>query len=639
MPTFYESDSNTDVPERAKRTPRVKETSFKITKTSRQSRSKSRSPMVTSTKKTTSAGRTHKGRLRHEDSQIQFEPINSSPSKSNNQESQVLTERQLEVFDRQVRSSNIYSGMRSASPLPPPVALARSPLEFHSDALGEEDTHLEPSRTPLRSVRSLGPMDVFVGSSPTPQARTRSQEVVSDRNSVTTPTAVRTAQLAHDVDDFGSSPPRFEKDVPRKIRTAQIPNDTNHSEQNSHGDGELGEYTMSFDDGITLDEDAFLTGTPDEDPEANLPAESEAPDMLSSTLDLELTAQLDAEIRAQQEAAVARAPRRSPRQNHPESSAKKGTRDDGNEAGLATAVEEQSNAETNSTSCVGDSFNSQAADGESYQTRSLRRSHRNAAPSPQMVSAKKRRQSSGRGPGRPKKIKAGETVDEVVMSTPLAVKRSATPSPLPADDTVMVPDTARTRGIRRSASALSQVETHSEEVVMEDTPAPKRSRRNIDKDVSEAKHNTPSSSQQLRSQRLRHVQATPKHEEGRDLAFTAEGDSMQASTDGPTTDEQSVTVARQLPDATAAASLGREGDTQIASTSVATPSRSRSIAERVFLTPRSIIDKLKEFKDALFGTPQLTLNLQEEREADDLMFEIRRAVHAAGGARGEEPDH
>jgi hypothetical protein len=67
---------------------------------------------------------------------------------------------------------------------------------------------------------------------------------------------------------------------------------------------------------------------------------------------------------------------------------------------------------------------------------------------------------------------------------------------------------------------------------------------------------------------------------------------------------------------------------------VATPRRPRSIAERVFLTPRSIIDKLKEFKDAFWGSPQLTLNRQEEREADDLMFEIRRAVHAAGSRGG-----
>lgn len=640
MPTFYESESNTEAPERTKRTPRVKETPFKVTKTSRQSRSKSRSPMVTSTnKKATSAGRAHRGRLRHEDSQLQFEPIQSSPSRPNNQESQVLTERQLEVLERQGRSSNLYGGMRSTSPLPTPIALARSPLEFHSDALGEEQTHLEPSRTPLRSVRSLGPMDVFVGSSPTP--RPRSQEVINDRNSVTTPTAVRTIQLSHEADDFGSSPPRFERDASTRLRTSQIADDTNYSDQNNPENEELGGDTSSFDDGITLEEGGFLTGTPDEDPEANLAVKSEASEMLSSTLDLQLTAQLDAEIQSRKDAAISKTPRRSPRQNNVEAKAENGTKGDGTEVDLMTIAEEQSNAETNSTSCVDDSFTSQVADGESFQTRSLRRSHRNAVSSPQAVSAKKRRHSSGRGPGRPKKTKAGQTLDEVVMTTPradaLAMKQSATPSRMSGNDTVIVPDTTRTQGIRRSASALSQVETHSEEVVLEDTPAPKRSRRNIDKDVSEAKHNTPSSSQQLRSQRLRHVQATPKHHDGRDAAATAEGDSVQPSTDGPRTGEQSVTVARQLPDATADARLGRESHTQIASNSVATPRRSRSIAERVFLTPRSIIDKLKELKEALFGAPQLALNRQEHREADELFFEIRMAVHDAG-RRGEQAD-
>ncbi|KAF1967115.1 hypothetical protein BU23DRAFT_484721 [Bimuria novae-zelandiae CBS 107.79] len=618
-PSFYQSDSNMETFNPKKTTPRVKETPFKVVKTSRQSRSKSRSPLVASVySKKSSIGRTPKCRLRHENSQLEFEPIDSSPSNPNNQESQILTERQREVYERQTLSSNAYADMRSTTPPPEPIAPARSPLEFHSDAISVDELPAEASRTPLRSVRALGPMDVFVGSSPTPQARPRSQETGTDRSSLATPLNVRAIELAHEVIDLGSSPPQFEKDTHSSIRGSQV-KDSMEGLQHNYHEGER-RASVSFDDGTTIDESAFLTGTPDEDPERGHAQEPEGSDMPSSTLDLQLTAQLDAEIQAQKDAAATEQPQEplahsEQRTNEPNA--------EGQAEGEETEIDlpttsVQSNTETSDTSRVGDSFTSQAAEMESSQLRSLRRSHRqSSAPSPQSVSAKKGKPSSGRGPGRPRKI------------------RPASPFPMPTGNTIIVPDTARVRGIRRSASSLSQVEIHSEGVVVEDTPAPKRVRRNIDKDVSEAKHNTPTNSQQRKTKRLSHVQATPKHSNARSSSAAVEEANVQPATSGPAPamGEQNANVARQLPDTTPVASPGCESQSQVASNSVATPSR--SIAERVMLTPRSIIDKLKEFKNALFGAPQLALNRQEEREADDLMFEIRRSLHAAG-ARGDQ---
>ena len=623
----------------------MKETPFKVAKSSRQ-RSQSRSPMVSSTKpKGTSVGRTPKARLRHENSQMQFEPIVSSPSNLNNQESQVLTERQREVYERQTRSSNLYADIRSASPLLGPITQVRSPLEFHSDVLNADDLPIEPSRTPLRSVRALGPMDVFVGSSPTPQARTRSQELTSGRTNVATPTTVRTFELARGEDDPGSSPPRFDKDTNSSIREPGINGRRDDSRDNLHEGDEFGRHSMSFDDGPTMDEDDFLTGTPDEDPEAERTTETEAFDMPSSTLDLQLTAQLAADIDARKIATTGKGKRQSMDlvdQNQHEPSAENDTGGDDTGIDLPLVTSVRSSTATTSTSRVGDSFTSQAVETESSQVASLRRSTRNSsAPSPQSVNTKKRKSSSARGPGRPKKTKSGESSDMAGVTTPrpdnVSKSKSPSPSPIHTGSTIIVPDTTRARSLRRSASSLSQADANSVEVTAQDTPAPKRARRSVDKDVSEAKHNTPMASQQLKKQRLRHVQATPKHLDANSPAVAVGEAIVPHGPNGPelAVGEQTIEVAPQVLDATPATSPRRESQSQGVSNSVATPSR--SFAERVFLTPRSIIDKLREFKDALFGVPQLALNRQEEREADDLMFEIRRAVHAAG-ARGGQTD-
>ncbi|KAL5451367.1 hypothetical protein PMIN06_006257 [Paraphaeosphaeria minitans] len=641
-PSFYDSDSNTDASEPKKRTPRVKETPFKITRSLRKSRSKSRSPVVPSTSaKKISSGRTPKGRLRHENSQLQFESIISSPSNPNDQWSQILTERQREVYERQMRSSNVYADTRSMSPRPAQFALTRSPLEFHSDAMSVDGLPTETSRTPLRNVRALGELEVFVGSSPTPQARTRSQEAVSDRTSMATPTAVRTAQAAHDIDELGSSPPRFEKETVHQTRGPQLRDEVESFEAN-HGTGDqYGGSSMSFDDGMTIDENDFLAGTPDEDPDKvaeEHTTEIDAPDVPSSTLDLQLTAQLDAEMHVQKKADVTK----TPTQQLP-------SKDESNVLDLPVTESVQWNTDTTSTSRVGDSFSSLAAESETSHIRSLRRSVRTpSASSPQSVNAKKRKSSSGRGPGRPKKNKTEESTENGVATTPQAQAISANgsaASPTPTGRTIIVPDTTRTQSAHRSASLLGRVENQPEDVVVEDTPAPKRARRSIDKDVSEARQSTPTCSQQLRTTRLSHVRVTPRHSDSpsavRDSSAAVGDVDMQHTTHGasvsletPLGVKQKAHVAPQLPDATCAASQAQESQARLASHSAATPSR--SFAERVILTPRSIIDKFKAFKDALFGAPQLALNRQEHREVDDLMFDIRRAVHAAG-ARGEEP--
>lgn len=503
--------------------------------------------------------------------------------------------------------------MRSLSPGIEQNTRARSPLEFHSDAMSADVMPIDASQTPLKNVRALGEMEVFIASSPTPQARNRSQERGSDRTSMATPTGIRSVQSHHPIDELGSSPPRFEK---ANVNGSHAREDTEDSHCDVEEHDQYGASAISFDDGTTIDEDALLIGTPDEDPDQpdeETTAEIDASDMPSSNLDLQLTAQLDAEIQAQKLATASKTPiEQHSRQER------------------STAINQamtdsmHSNAETTSTSRVGDSFSSPTAESESSQVRSLRRSQRkSSASSPQSSNAKKRKASSGRGPGRPRKGKIeadNSDATAIAPQTEIIGSSISVTSPAPAENTV-VPDTTRAQSARRSASLLSRGENQPEDVVVEDTPAPKRARRSIDQDVSEAKHGTPTTSQQSMSKRLSHVRVTPRHAE-----------SLPSGRDSFGEVEQNGNVAPQLPHGASTPGQVPDSQPQVASNSVATPSR--SFVDRVQLTPRSIINKLKAFKDALFGAPQLALNRQEHREVDDLMFDIRMAVYDAG-KRGE----
>lgn len=492
----------------------------------------------------------------------------------------------------------MFAEMRPRSPAP--ETIAPSPLEFHSDAMSVDDLPSGTARTNFRTLSVSEALDSPARSSPTPSARKRRQEVTSDRTSMATPTAIRTTQALSNVDELGSSPPQFDKHTSSDI-------------------GQSGRASMSFDEGTTIEEEHFLTGTQEPETEADTP---------SSTLDLQLTAQFDAEIQAQQQSTAITQPKKGTLQGHRKKGTGKQAQEDDGDVDMETATDVVGNTAASSTSRVEDSFSSQVVDAEGSQQRSLRRSQRQSLGlDSQTPNTKKRKAPTGRGPGRPKKTKTQdtreeETGDDFVAATPLP-DTSTTPKSAPAS--VAVPDTSRsTRSARRSASMLHQNEAQSDGGVVEDTPAPKRARRSTDKDVSEAKSSTPTSSQHLRSKRLSHVQVTPRHSDP-----TGSSNSVEAGEEG--LPEQA--TSEGAPKAAEEVSEVREDESQAASNSVATPSR--SFAERVILTPQRFLNQLRYLKDALFGTPQLAFNSQEEREADDLLFDVRRMLLHSGGQPGQ----
>jgi hypothetical protein len=447
--------------------------------------------------------------------------------------------------------------------------------------------------TPLKVLAAMGPMDVFLGSSPTPHARRSTRHIVGDEASMTTPTAIRTVKLANN-DELGSSPPRFEKG--EKANTRQPNSDVHVASSFEYRQTEPPNGT-SFDEGTTIDEDALLAAVAS-NTEVYDCSDIVMSELPSSTIDLQLTAQLDADIQAHTAAVT----------------------HDTNEAA----------PDTSSTSRVDDSFSKPSSDKGTPQSQGLRRSVRHSATSSpiQSRSTKKRRSTPAKADTQvkkdmseeiqPEQIPAAEQpipqpdeegmLDNIVVASPAKHQTSTKKRKSMSDahhTQVVVPETNRKRGpVRRSQSLLSQVE-NSQDVMVEDTPAPKRARQSASQDVSDVKNTSQS------SKRLSHVQVTPKRssESGRASSEVARSENPTPAPKEP----ERIPTSQQL----------------------GTSTPSRSFTERVILTPRSIINQLKNLKDYLFSAPQFVLGRDEERELDDALFDLRRQVHAAG-VRGEE---
>ncbi|KAF2642874.1 hypothetical protein P280DRAFT_540852 [Massarina eburnea CBS 473.64] len=647
--SFYDSDDGSEAPTRKFLSPRVKESPFRVNKSSR----KSRSPAIPSANSRRNSTRSNpKGRLRHDNSQIQFEPIDSSPTNPFVQESQFLTERQRKVLERQGVDNNLFANIGSASsPARPKAAMsAQSPLEIHSDALSGDDLPMEDARTPLRRIPPVGPMDVFVGSSPTPRARSRNQEVLSDQTSVATPTAVRSIQILDD-DELGSSPPRFERDMEPKA-TVFMSNDTSKdvvtdSFEYTHGNISI---STSFDEG-TIVYDSAQPETDDidmADVEGGTP-KIEPSDLPSSTVDLQLTAQINAEMEGHGEADDHKPSRKGGKKMEKEAFTARAARisqqSEGMEAENDTEVGSQvatptqvhkSTRNARSISRVRGSFSSQPSQAESSPVSSVRRSSRHStatcSPAPLSKRGRSRKAKEDVQRGSLAQTPADDGLhDNIIVATaksphvptPTGTKKTRKSLPAKLQSESTLPESIRKRGVSRSASLLSHVETQSEDVVVEDTSGLKRARRSISQDVSGAK-----------AKRLNHVRVTPKGLRSTRSSEASEDVSQEMASVG----EQKEEVAQQLADGT----LTSDGSQQKQSPSqqttgeageVATPSR--SFADRVILTPRSIINQLWDLKDKIFRSSQLVLGRQEEREIDDALFDIRRGIHAAGARRSE----
>jgi hypothetical protein len=599
------------------KSPRVKESPFKVGKSVRNP--KNQSPVASPASRRKSTRQTPKIRLRHDNSQIQFEPITSSPTNPFNQESQVLTERQKEMIERQRLAGGLFANLGAPSPQ---RDIARSPMEIHSDAPSVDELPSRRSRTtPLKALAAMGPMDAFLGSSPTPHARRRSQRIVSDGADLATPSAVRTVQIITD-DSFGSSPPRLERVKDSGVKQPAKNDAANAVEYEQAGSS----FAQSFEDTTineetTLNEDPFNVPTGRDDSDEigeSISGDTVMSDMAGNAVDSQLTAQFDADMQAADA-------NHSFDTQEPESVS---------ETPKPARGRRRSKAEPSSASHVGHSFESPTPVKGTPRSQELRRSSRHSIGSPiQPSSEKKRKQTPVKDKGKAKKADMeGDQSREKPTEPPAqsheakslnnnaaqqpsekSRKRKTRSSPQSTyDNQTTTPDTGRTRGPLRSQSRLKQVE-NAEDVAVEETPAPKRARPDGAKDVSEAKTAAPTEAHSSQSQRrvsqVRVMGKSSKQPETAVIDSDAVTDHDNPDTQSATTEVAATVTSQQL----------RVG---------ATPGR--SFTERVILTPRSIINKLKEFKDYFLNAPGLVIGRAEEREIDDALFDIRRQVFAAG---------
>jgi hypothetical protein len=136
---------------------------------------------------------TPRSKLRHEDSQIQFEAINSSPLID--QESQLFTDRQREVAERQRLDAPMFSDISSPA--------RRRALEISSDPLNSDAPEERPSTPLLQPALD----DDLPGSSPTVASVSRRQSL-----SRRFPPEEITYGPWRDDEDIPSSPPRGDEE-------------------------------------------------------------------------------------------------------------------------------------------------------------------------------------------------------------------------------------------------------------------------------------------------------------------------------------------------------------------------------------------------------------------------------------------
>lgn len=138
-------------------------------------------PTPQTSNKRTPLKTTPSARLRHDDSQIQFAAIESSPIGQNLLDSQLLTDRQREVKERQqVETAAMFPDLRSSPRLKLREAHKDLPrICFVSDPASTGDLVADGPTTPTLPLPQHGPMDDFLSSSPTPRSRNREQLVGS----------------------------------------------------------------------------------------------------------------------------------------------------------------------------------------------------------------------------------------------------------------------------------------------------------------------------------------------------------------------------------------------------------------------------------------------------------------------------
>lgn len=602
-------------------------------------------------------------RLRHDDSQVLFAPIDSSPARYD--DSQMLTERQKEVKVKQQDNAQMFPDL-SSSPIVKPNSSARSiqkRLDFTSDNISADGS--EGAGTPMALPDAEGLMSDDIPSSPTPSTKdAESAQIEMDED------------LDTDVDepqDPPSSPPQQKDDdgvagaQGTGSRDRQTPTEADANLGAGSDDAEQLDELCQADAGIEDDYEHFETARAYYQHSSDLPSDTPLP---TEQLLKEEEAATEAEIKVaageETEGTTLFDPTANaelPRPNIAQQSAFEKNAPESATSGEKAVDGEVTRVENSFVEIKAAGQVEDAADPTADSQHSQRTSRKRKRPSSTVYSSKKRKQQSPfkRATDRATRFFAGflgrsqeeenddDIEEEIVVassqlaSSPVRTRPSPTVEvpPRSAETVTIEPASAEVpqkrgrgrprksetptpassqvqpasgRSLKRRASALSDVspaETEPATSFVKDTPAPSKARKvrqGPDAQLVEAAQLSQDGTELGRATRRTATAVAPPEK-------SASGPKKALDTgDGGTRADGTVGVEQE------------GSEKRLAAEEVA------AFNDRPIATPRSILGRLR---NVLADLPKMILGSQEEREMDDVLFQIRREVHEAG-RRGRE---
>ncbi|GAB7366451.1 hypothetical protein MBLNU230_g8247t1 [Neophaeotheca triangularis] len=606
-----------------------------------------------------------KTKLRHEDSQIDFAPIESTPM-LHTEESQHLTEHQQEVMMQQRQDALIFPDL-SSSPMAHSTALPKQVprrLDFSSSAVDKtHGSHQQREQTPTGTPDAASHMNDYMGSSPTPKASEKAAPGVQATEEQPAEEEVEAPQ------DPPSSPPREDGGLP--------------TFEHAQHQADEGDTTLSVTWEPTVASTALQPGQPAKNQEAEeevtlqdgeLPSDCGLP---NEQLHQEETIaqermQGDEHERPDQAPAATGANVGNIQGDHDVDATEYPSNPSSPEKEHEAPGENRSersfaeSTEEDDVSRVENSFSAPQPDMENVSPATSRRSRR--------TNGKRKRESASTTPRKRKDVSPykkpftylssffrksqqaeddDDIGDEIVVASsqpsesPASKREAASPSKevdVPGtvdeepsqefassqqDASASMPPPKRGRGrprksatptsqpsqsadgkLKRTASALSNSTTHScdesETSFVKDTPAP-----------------VP------RKMRKREGSGSKLVRESQEAE--AEASQNPPSRSGSRSSQRrSPTV--MVPRRASAISQNSRVDEDDAPGTPARHASAEQLAERAIATPRSILARLR---GVLADCGKMILGSQEEREFDDALFELRREVHDAA-RRGRE---
>lgn len=574
-----------------------------------------------------SGSSTPKARLRHDDSQIQFALIDSSPIRFED-DSQHFTEHQKEVKARQNETAQMFPEL-SSSPMAQSTALLRplsKRLDFSSEArLTDEDEVGTPTALP----DATGLMSDDLPSSPTPSSTKDAGQAVLDLDD---------DQATEDeLDEPPSSPPRGQDDGQTRIPPLAARYQTVGPDDMTVG---VTGFSLQNDEDVTAPGPAMpvhATETPAERdnlpsdsilPTEQLQFEAEAAEMVDETLNGKGDALAVPTQVSSKESKVSRADDIHRVEDSFVGNANSDTADKEN-AGDSPSSRRSTRKRKRSLSVVSTTKKQKSASpfkrfisriwpasqqddediGEEIVVASSQRSQSPDSPRVPLSTADPSQQGHiSQAVGEPATDMAeikGETMAPPAKRRPGRPRKSATPTPSISSQTNE--NAFQPKSLKRKSSVLSNASANEGDAsssFIKDTPVPSKSRKGRNSETA-SRGNQPSSPQQ-NSQTGRVTRRTA----------TAVLVSPSRVEDEPTADDRA--------EETVKASIAEQLDQ--------TPGSAAGVEERAKLTPRSILGRLRAALSDFVG---MKVNATEAREFDNVLYEFRREAHEAD-RRGRE---